>query len=45
MIKFINNNALSLVIFITLFFMNKNFYPRMSFDPDFIEYESTRERL
>jgi len=25
--------------------MNKNFHPRMSFDLDIIEYESTRERL
>jgi len=45
MIKFVNNNILSSVIFLTLFFMNKNFHPRMSFDFDIIEYESTRERL
>jgi len=36
---------LSSVIFLTFFFMNKNFHPRMSFDSDIIEYESTRERL
>ncbi len=45
MIKFVNNNVLFSVIFLTLFFMNKNFYSRMSFDSDIIEYESTHERL
>ncbi len=45
MIEFVDNNVLSSVIFLTLFFMNKSFHSRMSFDPDIIEYESTRERL
>ncbi len=45
MIEFINNNALSSVIFMTFFFMNKSFHSRMSFDSDLIEYKSTRERL
>ncbi len=45
MIEFVNNNVLSSVIFLIFFFMNKNFHPRMSFNPDIIEYESTRERL
>jgi len=45
MIKFINNNILSSVIFLILFFMNKNFHFHMSFDSDIIKYESTRERL
>jgi len=45
MIEFVENNVLSSVIFLTFFFMNKNFHPRMSFDLDIIEYESTRERL
>ncbi len=45
MIKFINNNILSSVIFLILFFMNKNFHSHMSFDSDIIEYESTHERL
>jgi len=45
MIEFVDNNVLSSVIFLILFFMNKSFHPRMSFDPDIIEYESTRERL
>ncbi len=45
MIEFVDNNVLSSAIFLTLFFMNKNFHPRMSFDLDIIEYESIRERL
>ncbi len=45
MIEFVNNNILSSVIFLTFFFMNKNFHSHMSFDSDIIEYESTRERL
>ncbi len=45
MIEFVNNNALSSVISLILFFMNKSFHSRMSFDPDIIKYESTRERL
>ncbi len=45
MIEFADNNVLSSAIFLILFFMNKNFHPRMSFDLDIIEYESTRERL
>jgi len=45
MIEFVDNNVLSSVIFLTLFFMNKNFHSCMSFDPDIIEYESIRERL
>jgi len=45
MIEFVNNNVLSSIISLILFFMNKSFHPCMSFDPDIIEYESTRERL
>ncbi len=45
MIKFVNNNVLSSVIFLILFFMNKNFHSHMSFDSDIIKYESTCERL
>ncbi len=44
-IEFVDNNVLFSVIFLTLFFMNKSFHSRMSFDSDIIEYESTRERL
>jgi len=45
MIEFVDNNALSSVIFSTSFFLNKDFHPRMSFELDVIEYESSRERL
>ncbi len=45
MIEFVDNNILFSVIFLTFFFMNKNFHSRMSFDSDIIEYESTREHL
>ncbi len=45
MIEFINNNTLFSVIFMILFFMNKSFHSRMSFDFNLIEYESIRERL
>ena len=45
MIEFVNNNILSSVIFLIIFFMNKNFHSHMSFDSDIIKYESTRERL
>ncbi len=45
MIEFVDNNALFSVIFLIFFFMNKNFHSHMSFNPDIIEYESTRERL
>ncbi len=45
MTEFADNNVLFSVIFLTLFFMNKSFHPRMSFDSDIIEYESIRERL
>ena len=45
MIEFVDNNVLFSVIFLTLFFINKNFHSRMSFDSDIIEYESIHERL
>jgi len=45
MIKFVDNKILSLIIFLILFFINKNFHSHMSFNSDIIEYESTRERL
>ncbi len=45
MIEFIDNNILFSVIFLTLFFMNKIFHSRISFNSDIIEYKSTRERL
>ncbi len=45
MIKFVDNNVLFSVIFLILFFINKNFHSHMSFDSDIIEYKSTHERL
>ncbi len=45
MIEFVNNNVLFSVIFLIIFFMNKNFHSCMSFDSNIIEYESTHERL
>ncbi len=45
MIEFVDNNVLFSVIFLILFFMNKNFHSHMSFNSDIIEYESTCERL
>jgi len=45
MIEFVDNNVLFSVIFLTLFFINKNFHSCMSFDSDIIEYESIHERL
>ncbi len=45
MIEFVDSNVLLSVIFLILFFMNKSFHSRMSFNSDIIEYESTRERL
>ncbi len=45
MIEFVDNNVLSSIIFLTFFFMNKNFHSHMSFDSDIIEYKSIRERL
>ena len=45
MIEFINNNVLSALIKMTLFFVNKGFHSRMSFSLDSTSYISTRERL
>ena len=45
MIEFVNNNALLTSIKIIFFFVNKDFYSRISFSSDFTLYVSTRERL
>ncbi len=45
MIEFADNNALFSATSSTPFFLNKGFHPRMSFEPDVIEYGSSRERL
>ena len=45
MIKFSDNNSISFVIDLTLFYLNKRFYSHISFNSNFILYEITRERL
>ncbi len=45
MTEFVDNNALSSATSSIPFFLNKDFHPRMSFELDVIEYESSRERL
>ncbi len=45
MIEFIDNNALFSVIFLTSFFLNKNFHSRISFELNVIKYESSYKRL
>ncbi len=45
MIKFVDNNALFLVIFLISFFLNKDFHSRMSFELDVSKYESSHKRL
>ena len=45
MIKFIDNNALSVLIEMTLFFVNKGFYSRISFSLNSTSYILTRKRL
>lgn len=45
MIEFSDNNNIASATSITPFYLNKGFYPRISFDPDTSDYETTRERL
>ncbi len=45
MIEFVDNNAILLSIEQSTFFLNKNFYPHMSFDSNSIEYEITWARI
>ncbi len=45
MAEFADNNAISPSIRQSAFFLNKGFHPRMSFDPDLTEYETTRARI
>ncbi len=45
MIEFVNNNAISSSIEQSMFFLNKNFHPHMSFDSNSIEYEITWARI
>ena len=45
MIEFINNNAILLSIGQSVFFLNKDFHSRMSFDSNSTEYEITQARI
>ncbi len=45
MVEFINNNAISLSIEQSTFFLNKSFHFHMSFDLNSIEYEITQARI
>ena len=44
-IEFANNNNVSTFINVSLFYINKEFYPRMSFSSDIIDYVITQKRL
>ena len=43
--KFSENFKIFLIILMTSFYFNKNFYLRMSFNSDTINYETTRARI
>jgi len=45
MMKFSDNFNIFSIISMTSFYFNKEFHPRMSFDSDTTDYETTRERL
>jgi hypothetical protein len=45
LIEFVNNNVISLSIEQFIFFLNKSFHSRMSFNLNSIEYEITRVRI
>ncbi len=45
MMKFSENSNIFLIILITSFYFNKNFYLRMSFDSDTTNYETARARI
>ncbi len=45
MMKFSENFNIFLIISMTLFYFNKNFHSRMSFDSDTTDYETIHERL
>ncbi len=45
MVKFSDNFNIFSITSMTLFYFNKEFHPRMSFDSDTTDYETTRERL
>ena len=43
--EFNNNNNTISNISITPFYFNKDFHPRINFDPDYINYKITKKRL
>jgi len=45
MMKFSDNFNIFSIISMISFYFNKEFHPRMSFDSDTTDYETTRERL
>ncbi len=45
MIEFVDNNAISLSIEQSMFFLNKNFHSHMSFDLNLIKYEITQAEI
>ena len=45
MIEFSDNNNISSLIFLSSFYLNKDFHSRISFNLNIIIYEFTRERL
>jgi len=45
MMEFSDNSNTSSATSMTPFYFNKGFHPRMSFDPNTTDYETTRERL
>ncbi len=45
MTEFVDNNAISLSIEQSMFFLNKNFHSHMSFNSDSTEYEITQARI
>jgi len=45
MMKFSDNFNTFLTILMISFYFNKDFYPRMSFDSDTTDYETTRQRI
>jgi len=45
MVKFSDNFNIFSITSMILFYFNKEFHPRMSFDSDTTDYKTTRERL
>ena len=45
MIEFTNNNVLFSIINLFSFFINKDFYSKISFNSDIIKYKIIRKRL